>query len=186
MSEAPPAAPRRPIHLRRIICEAFEREDGLLDIEALLVDTKPEPARLPTGRSIDANAPIHQMRVRLTVSRDRWIVAAGAYSEERPYPECEGAEAAYSKLVGLRIGPGFGSEVKKLFRGEVGCTHISELISAMASTVFQALWADSEFTDVDPAAPGGKFTPLGACHGLRLDGEVVRTYFPLRRKESSS
>ncbi|MBS0449970.1 MAG: DUF2889 domain-containing protein [Proteobacteria bacterium] len=186
MSVAPPAAPRRPIHLRRITCEAFEREDGLLDIEALLIDTKPTPVRLVTDKSVEPGSAIHRMRVRLTVNRDRWIVEASAYSEEHPYQECEGIEAAYRRLVGLRIEPGFTRQVKRLFRGDAGCTHISELIPPMASTLFQVLWADSAFVSPDPASPGGHSSPVGACHGLRLDGQVVRTYFPASRKESAS
>ncbi|OGA58407.1 MAG: hypothetical protein A2710_23470 [Burkholderiales bacterium RIFCSPHIGHO2_01_FULL_64_960] len=182
MSVAPPAASRRLLHLRRITCEAFEREDGLLDIEALLIDTKPTAEPLVTGRVVEPGEAIHRMRVRLTVDRERRIVAAGAYSEERPYPECEGAEEGYRKLVGLRIEPGFTRQVKQLFRGEAGCTHISELIPPMATTLFQVLWADADFANSDPAAS----SPVGACHGLRRDGHVVRTYFPALGKESRS
>lgn len=184
MSIAPSAGPRRSTHLRRITCEAFEREDGLLDIEALLIDTKPEPVRLVTGKKVEPGEAIHQMRVRLTVDRERWIVDASAYSEERPYPECEGIEPAYRQLVGLRIEPGFNLQVKRLFRGEAGCTHISELIPVMASTVFQVLWTDTESSDL--ASPSAKSSPVGACHGLRLDGQVVRTHFPAYKKESGS
>lgn len=182
MSVAPPAAPRRSLHLRRITCEAFEREDGLLDVEGLLIDTKPTPLQLVTGRHIDPGSAIHQMRVRLTVNRDRWIVAASAYSESYPYSECEEAEAAYRKLVGLRVEPGFTRQVKQLFRGEAGCTHISELIPPMATTLFQVLWADSDFASSSAAAS----SPVGACHGLRLDSQVVRTYFLARSTESGS
>jgi hypothetical protein len=180
MSVAPQAAPRRLSHLRRITCEAYERDDGLLEIEGLLVDTKPTPIRLATGRGIDPGADIHRMRIRLTVNRDRWIVAAAAFSEEHPYRECEEAEAAYQKLVGLRIEPGFTRKVKQMFRGEAGCTHISEMVPPMATTLFQVLWSDGEFSDSDAVTS----SPVGACHGLRLDGQVVRTYFPAHRKES--
>ena len=49
------------------------------------------------------------------MNRDQWIVAANAYSEAHPHQECEGVEAAYHKLVGLRIEPGFTGRVKQLF-----------------------------------------------------------------------
>src|SRR5690606_16010308 len=97
----------------------------------------------------------------------------------------EGIESAYRKLVGLRIEPGFTRQVKRLFRGEAGCTHLSELIPPMASTVFQVLWADSEVSSAAAATPAGSSSPVGGCHGLRLDGQVVRTYFPARRKDAS-
>jgi hypothetical protein len=70
--------------------------------------------------------------------------------------------------VGLRIEPGITREVKGLFRRDTGYTHISEPIPPMVSTVFQGLWANSDFVSTDPAAP---------------DGQVVRTYFPVSRKE---
>ncbi len=180
MSELPPAAPRRKVHLRRISCEAFDREDGLIDIEGLLIDTKPTDVRLVTGKSVEAGAAIHRMSVRLTVNRERWIVDACARSEAHPYGECKDVESAYRKLVGVRIESGFTLKVKQMFRGEAGCTHITELIPPMATTLFQVLWADSEFSNnAQPMAS----SPLGACHGLRQDGHVVRTYFPDHKKD---
>ena len=180
MSLAPPAVRRRAVHLRRITCDVFERDDGLLDVESLLVDTKPTPVRLLTGKVVEPGAPIHRMRLRLTVDRTRRIVAASAFSEEHPYAECQAVEPAYRRLVGLRIEPGFTRQVKRLFRGEAGCTHVTEMIPAMATMVFQALWAQSDFVASEAATAA---SPVGGCHGLRLDGQVVRTYFPQLRKD---
>jgi hypothetical protein len=177
MSVAPAPVARRQIHQRRITCEAFEREDGLIELEGLLVDTKPVPVRLVTGKTVPPARPIHQMRVRLAVDRDGVIREARAYSEVSPYPECAGIEAAYRQLVGMRIQAGFPQAVKRLFRGIGGCTHITELIPPMATILFQVLWADSDFVGSTGRGPGERPTPVGGCHGLRLDGEVARTYF---------
>lgn len=173
---APPPGARRPAHLRQIACEAFERDDGLIELEGLLTDTKPAPVRLVTGRQVPPGQPIHRMRVRLAVDRDGLIREARAHSEVSPYPECPGIEAAYGRLVGMRIKAGFAQDVKRLFRGTAGCTHMTELIPPMATILFQVLWADSDF---QPGAGGqaGGGSPVGACHGLRPDGEVTRTYF---------
>ena len=35
-----PGAPRRHLHTRTIRCEGYERDDGLFDIEASIVDQK--------------------------------------------------------------------------------------------------------------------------------------------------
>lgn len=166
-------AARRRAHLRQITCEAFEREDGLIELEGLLVDTRPTPVRLVTGKAVAPDQPIHRMRVRLAVDRGGVIREACAYSEVSPYPECAGIEAAYRRLVGMRIGPGFPQAAKRLFRGIGGCTHITELIPPLATILFQVLWADSDFASPADDRP----TPVGGCHGLRLDGEVARTYF---------
>jgi len=184
MSIAPPAAPRRPVHLRRITCEGFLRDDGLIDIEGLLIDTKPEPMRLVT-KEVPAGSPIHQMRLRITVDRERRIVEASAYSEQGPYPACSEVEAGYRRLVGLRIEPGFTRQVKRLLRGVEGCTHMTELLAPMASTALQVIWGDSEIATNGEALAAQRMSPLGGCHALRLDGEIVRTYFPQQRKETT-
>lgn len=177
MSTTPSATARRLVHLRRVHCEAFERDDGLIDIEGLLVDTKPMPLRLVT-KEVPANEPIHQMRLRLTIDRDQRIVDAQALSEANPYPDCVEVESAYRRLIGLRIEPGFIREAKLLFRGAQGCTHLTEMLGPMASAVFQVLWADSKFVSVSAAGGARRTSPIGGCHALRPDGHIARTYFP--------
>ena len=185
MSIAPPPAPRRPLHLRRISCEGFQRDDGLLDIEGLLIDTKPTPLQL-VNRKVDAEQPIHQMRICLTIDRERRILEARAYSEHTPYPDCMEVEAGYRKLVGIRIEPGFTLAVKRLFRGTLGCSHMTELLPAMASTAYQVVWADSDFGSAAPQGGARRSSPLGGCHALRLGGHVVRTYFPQHCQEPAA
>lgn len=182
MSLAPPPAPRRRLHLRRVTCEGFMRDDGLIEIEGLLIDTKPTPLQLLTKR-LQADEPIHQMRVRMTIDRERKIIDVRAYSEHTPYADCMEVEAGYRKLIGLRIEPGFTREVKRLFRATQGCSHMTELLLPMASTAFQVLWGEGEFTGVDAAGSASRTSPLGGCHALRLDGQIVKTYFPQNFKE---
>jgi hypothetical protein len=167
---------RRPLHLRRIHCEAFERADGLIDLEGRLIDTKPVPLGL-VNREVPAGEPIHQMRVCLTIDRERHIVDARVFSDDAPYPDCREIEPAYRQLVGLRIEPGFTATVKRLFRGTAGCTHMTELLPPLASTAFQVLWASGEFDGAEAAGNAARTTPLGGCHALRVDGRVVNTYF---------
>lgn len=185
MSRMEPVPGRRPLHLRRIHCEGFERDDGLIDLEGTLIDTKPIPLAL-VSRVVPAGEPIHQMRVRLTIDRERRIVDARAFSEETPYPDCREVEAAYRQLVGLCIEPGFTQQVKRLFRGTAGCTHMTELLPALASTAFQVLWANGNFEGADEPGSGRRTSPLGGCHALRLDGRVVRTYFADTARETAS
>lgn len=174
--EASTATGRQKLHLRRIECEAFVRPDGLLDIEGLLIDTKPMPLQLVT-KEVPAGEPIHRMKVRITIDRERRIVDAHATTENMPYRTCTEVEGAYRQLIGLRIEPGFTREVKRLFGGVKGCTHMTELLPPMASTAFQALWGNGGFDGVDEEGSGRRTSPLGGCHSLRLDGEIVQTYF---------
>lgn len=184
MSVAPPPVPRKPLHLRRISCEGFQRDDGLIDLEGLLIDTKPVPLPLVT-RTVPPGEAIHQMRVRLTIDRELNILDAQVFSEHTPYPDCTEVEANYRQLVGMRIGPGFTRDAKRLFRGTQGCSHMTELLAPLASTAFQVIWANNDFDSVDAQGSTQRTSPLGGCHALSLEGRIVRTYFPQLRKDSS-
>ncbi len=166
---------RKKLHLRRIFCEGFEREDGLIDIEGTLIDEKPFPIEMKE-RSLQAHEPIHWMRLCLTIDRQLLIHAVQAQMQHTPYRLCAQVVPRYQALVGLRIGPGFTRQAKQLFRGVAGCSHMTELLPSIATTAFQTLWSES-----DHAAPGattGGYSPLDGCASLRLDGEVVRMHFP--------
>ena len=184
-SIAPPPVARREVHHRQIHCRGFARDDGLYDIEGTLIDTKPTLLALKS-KDVPAGEPIHQMRVVLTIDRERLILDARAHSDATPYASCHEVEDRYRQLIGLRIEPGFVPQVKRLFRGVAGYTHMTELIAPMASTAFQVLWAEVEFDTVDDKSSERRTSPLGTCHALRLDGQVIRTYFPQFLQESSS
>lgn len=165
---------RRPVHLRRIACEGFLRDDGLVDIEGTLIDTKPAPFDLP-DKTVPIGEPVHRMTLCLTIDRELMIVAASARTLDAPYEVCGDIVDSYRKLVGLRIEPGFVQRVKRMFRGTLGCTHLSELLPTMATTALQVMWS-MHFDGPDPSWKRGG-SPLGACHALRLDGPVVLKHF---------
>lgn len=93
---------RRPVHLRRIRCEGFARDDGLFDIEGTLIDTKPFDVELPE-KHVPAQAAIHHMTLRLTIDRHWTIRDAVARTLHGPYGICGQITGRYSQLVGLRI-----------------------------------------------------------------------------------
>lgn len=172
----PISVSRRPIHLRRITCEGFERDDGLYDIVGTLVDTKPYPIELQE-KSLRSGEPIHHMTVCLTIDRDRLIHDVVAQTVEGPHAVCGAIVGSYRRLIGRRIQPGFSLVAKRLFRGEHGCTHMTELLPSMATTAFQMLWRSADdVTDADQ--PAQRNSPLGGCHALKRDGEIVRLHFP--------
>ncbi len=171
-----PSIPRRSVHLRRITCEGFERDDGLYDIVGTLIDTKPFPMEL-TEKSLAADQAIHHMTVCLTIDKERLIHDVVAQTVQGPHAVCGAITESYRRLIGQRIQPGFTMAVKRMFRGELGCTHMSELLPPMATTAFQMLWSGADdVTDADQ--PGRRNSPLGGCHALKLDGEIVRLHFP--------
>lgn len=167
---------RRSVHLRRITCEGFERDDGLYDIVGTLIDTKPYAMEL-REKSLGAEEPIHHMTVCLTIDHDRLIHDVVAHTLEGPHAVCGAITERYRLLIGQRIQPGFTKTVKRLLRGEHGCTHMSEMLPPIATTAFQMLWRDADdVTDADQ--PEHRNSPLGGCHALKLDGEIVRLHSP--------
>jgi len=134
-----PAALRTKLHNRAITVEGFEREDGLFDIEAELIDTKTygfstDDRDLPTG------TPLHHMRARLTVNLNFEIVAAEAETLAGPYLICAGGADSFSKLIGLTIKPGFMKAANERLAGVTGCTHIREFLQQMATVAFQTTY----------------------------------------------
>lgn len=166
------SAPRAPLHQRDVVICGYRREDGFWDIEGHLTDRRSHALQFPDGERL-AGADIHSMWLRLTIDASAMIVAVEADTEASPYEGvCGVITSVYSKLVGLRIGPGFRAELRRLFAGVRGCTHMSELVGAMATAALQTLVGES------PADPDQQPRQLNGCHALDTSGVLVAQYFP--------
>jgi hypothetical protein len=168
----PTAVPRERLHLRCITLEGYKREDGLYDIEGHLHDTKDVDFTV-AGQPRLAGSDVHSMRLRITVNRELQIVDAAATSLAVPYAGfCEAITPKYRELIGLSIRPGFTARVRELFGGVEGCTHITELIGAIATTAFQTMAGQGiQRGDRKPFQ-------LDGCHALRTDGPAVAKFYP--------
>ncbi len=169
---------RKAIHVRKLECTGYLRSDGRYDIEGQLIDTKPYRYAL-VHRVLQPGEPLHHMKLVLTAGRDGEIHGAAAETLAAPYSgECHGILPAYAQLIGMRIQPGFVREVRRMFAGIEGCSHITELIPMIATTFFQIVWsaARSEEDGANPA-DARSISPLNGCHALRSGGPVVTTYF---------
>ena len=167
-----PKSSREPLHRRSIEIFGYKRDDGLYDIEGHLVDTKSFDFKLAAGIRPKGEA-IHEMWLRITVDRNLVIVDAAAATDAMPYlGECDAITPDYAKLIGLAIRPGYTQKVKELFGGTRGCTHITELCGAIATTAFQTLAGQR----VQPADK--KPFQLDKCHALDTKGPAVARYYP--------
>ena len=129
-----PAMPRRHIHTRRIVCEAFEREDGLWDVEGNMIDTK----TYDTDRG-KAGQPLHNMWIRLTLDEQFVIRDVASAMDAFPQAVCPFAVDPMKQLIGIKIGAGWQGEIRKRIGGALGCTHLRELLAPMATTAMQAM-----------------------------------------------
>jgi hypothetical protein len=172
----PKAQPRKLVHSRDIECRAYLRDDGLWDIEAHLRDTKTGSAG-NDWRTVAAGEPIHEMRVRLTVSEDMVVREAHASTAHGPYPACADANGRFGELAGLRIAPGWTTEVKRHLGGGHGCTHVRELLAPLATTALQAV-AAARSDRMTALRADGVPKKVDSCFAYAAGGELVKRLWP--------
>ena len=174
--------PRRLMHRRSVECLGYLRDDGLWEVEARLVDTKPY-ARHDRHRGLQRpEDPVHDIRLRLAVDDSFTIRETGTTMASTPYPSCLDVEGILQRLVGERIGKGWREIVRRKIGKLETCTHLAELLGPAVTTLFQTATSGK-----DPEGRGSldhqrdaKEPPffVGGCHSWRLDGPVVAETFP--------
>jgi hypothetical protein len=173
---------RRHVHTRSLRVDAYARDDGLWDLEAVLTDTKSRDFPLATGLR-KAGDPVHDMVLTITIDTRLNVVAAHAESRRVPYPEhCDTIGAAYGKLVGLNLLQDFRKHVHARLGGVHGCSHITELAGILPTAAVQA-FAGEVFKPRDAAYEGHhedekKPWQLDRCHALKSDGPTVARFYP--------
>ena len=173
-----PCSPRKVAHTRTIQLEAFEREDGLLDLEALLEDSKPEHFTTMT-RDFPCGIPIHLIAIRLTVNKAMDVIEAEAQMHRTPLPQtCPGAELNIERLVGANLLQGFRKEVSKRIPASDRCSHVSELAALLPTLAIQTMMKEQAAKEVRGTAPTTRPLKIGGCHAWREDGPVVLKYYP--------
>jgi Protein of unknown function (DUF2889) len=163
---------RRLRHSRSFQFQAFERDDGLWDLEGELTDVKADDFHLASGTR-PAGEAVHNMVAVLTVDQQLNVVSATARSNTVPYPGfCDTIGPAYGSLVGLNLLHNFRHEVKQRFSGVKGCTHMTDLIFLMPTVAVQA------FSGHIKRETGAKPFALDRCHALKSDQGAVKHYYP--------
>lgn len=176
MIESTAPVARKPLHKRSITIEVFEREDGLWDVEAQLIDTKAYSFPRKRGGEHPAGAPVHNMLLCITIDNTYTIINAQAQYMAAPYIVCDAIASRYKQLIGLNLLRKFRYEVRALFAGSHGCTHMTELINVLPTAAIQGI--ASRTKPSISAAPATRPYHIGGCHAMRADGEVVREYYP--------
>lgn len=171
-------SPRRHLHTRTIRCEGYEREDGLFDIEAQIVDQKTYAVDEPIRGHRPAGAHVHDMQVRLTLDKSMTVRAIEATTNHAPYDVCPSVAPGYQALVGARVGAGWRKAVTEAVGRTRGCTHITELLMPMATVAFQTMGSWKPEGEA-PLAPGKKPYFIDGCKAWASDDPVVKKLFPM-------
>jgi hypothetical protein len=174
---------RRLMHTRSVECNGYFRDDGLWEVEARLVDTKPFAQAADRYREeLKPGDPVHDIRLRLAVDARMTIHEAEATMVATPYPTCIEVEPVLQRLVGENIGKGWREVVRRRIGRLEGCTHLSELLGPAVTTLFQTMshGSDPEGRDSLENLEGTGKRPffINGCHSWRTDGPIVADKFP--------
>ena len=182
MSLSPPAA-RKHLHTRSIKCEGYERDDGLYDIEAQIIDQKTYAVDEPIRGHRPAGAPVHDMQVRLTLDASMTVRDIEVTTNHAPYEACPGVAPAYKALVGAKVGGGWRKAVTEAVGRTKGCTHITELLMPAATVAFQTMgnWKPQQAADAQ-----AKPMFIDGCKAWASDGPVVQKLFPMHYRRGSN
>lgn len=179
----PAPAPRRHLHTRTIKCEGYERDDGLFDIEASIVDQKTYAVDEPYRGHRAPGMHVHDMQLRLTLDRAMTVRDVEVTTNHAPYAPCPEVAPAYKALVGAKIGGGWRKAVTEAVGRTKGCTHITELLMPAATVAFQTIgsWpkAGAVATEERPDASATKPYFIDGCRAWASDGPVVQKLFPM-------
>ena len=174
----PTAQPRQELHLRRIEVRGFRRHDGLLDIEARIIDTKRDPFAVGSGdRILPPGEHLHDMVVRLTLDQDYLIHEAIAVTDAAPHQVCPSAAASVAQLKGLVVGAGWNRAIRDRLSGVRGCTHIVELLAQMATVAFQTN-APQRIAAEGRLDANGRPLKIDSCYAYASGRELVRVRWP--------
>jgi len=174
----PKPAPRKPLHTRSIVCDGFEREDGLWDIEARMEDIKHYAFDSKFRGDVAPGVPLHEMYLRLTLNDELEVQDVAASIDYAPFKGCPDIAVDYGKLVGAKIGIGWRRAVKERLGGRLGCTHLTELLSVMATVAIQTIMPVMMRRSREEAAKKSRPLMLDSCHSWASDGPNVKEFAP--------
>jgi len=139
-----------------------------------MVDTKTHNLTLASGRDVAAGEPIHDMWIRLVVDDDLNVIEIVA----SPFTICPEATETLQSMKGLRIGAGWSAAIRQRLAGRNGCTHLTELLTPLATVAFQALFSIRQTKPI-PVDTNGRPRKIDSCYAYASEREVVRRRWPM-------
>jgi Protein of unknown function (DUF2889) len=173
---------RRLMHRRSVECTGYLRDDGLWEVEARLIDTKPFAQRDRFRGELKPGDPVHDIALRLAVDDRMTIIEAETMMRSTPFPTCIEVEPILQRLVGERIGKGWRDLVRQKIGRLETCTHLAELLGPAVTALFQTMSYGRTpegrgSLDHQHAVSEPPFF-IGGCHSWRTDGPIVAELFP--------
>jgi len=154
------------MHRRSIEHRTWLHEDGALEIDGRLTDTKAYDTRIGFNRELPAGEAVHDMTIRILLEPDWHIRDIRLHMERAPFDVCPEVVRSFEALRGASMGKGWNALLSERFAGAGGCRHLVDLLRGMATVAFQSMhrggWSQEAldgFTD--------------SCHAFRQGGPVM-------------
>ena len=174
----PEPATRETVHTRSIVCRSFRRDDGMLDIDARFVDTRPFGYDSEFRGHCPPGSALHHMQLRVTIDRERHVRALASAMPGTPYGGCAEVNTNFQRVVGLSMGRGLRKALRERLGGVEGCTHMLALLEAVGAAAVQAFASSAHAPRRDGQSEPVRIWKLDAlldtCWSYRSDGPVVR------------
>ncbi len=163
MNETPS---RKAMHHRSIEHRSWLHEDGALEIESRLIDTKAYDTRVGFDRELPAGQALHDMSIRLLLGTDGLIREIELHMDSTPFDICAEIVRRFESLRGASMSAGWNALLSRQFSGINGCRHLIDLLRGMGTVAFQSL--PDEDWNREAAA---RFRD--SCYAFRQDGPVM-------------
>jgi Protein of unknown function (DUF2889) len=169
---------REELHFRRIDMRGFRRSDGRFEVEARVTDRKPNDFTPASGdKTVLANAPIHDMGVRLVFDEAMVVHDVQTFTNAAPYDICPEGGQALQSIKGLRIAAGWSGEVRSRLSGARSCTHLMELLIPLATTAIQSMSA-VRVGQPEALDATGRPKKIDSCYAYSAERELVLRRWP--------
>ena len=182
----PAPATREAVHTRSIVCRSFRREDGLVDVDGRFIDTRPYAYDSPWRGRCQPGSALHNMQLRLTINRERQIVALESAMPATPYEGCAEVNPNFQALVGLSMARGFRKALREKLDGVAGCTHVLALLDAMAAAAMQSFASIANAPRLpgqpEPVRVFSLAALVNSCYSYREDGPVMQRMREMKRE----
>lgn len=171
----PPSSPRQLLHTRQVRYEGFDREDGLIDIEATLLDTKTFGFDVMGEGRWEPGQPIHGMAIRLVIDLDFIVRDIQVSMDDIPHTECLNARLPMSSIIGCSLRKGWRQAIDERLGKVRGCAHLRELLFNMGTVAFQTLARRLNKANEEA---GKAPLPMGGCLAWDPAGPLVARIYP--------
>jgi hypothetical protein len=160
--------PREPkaMHHRTVDHRTWLHEDGALELESRIVDTKAYDTRVGFDRALPAGEPVHDMTIRILLEPDWRIRDIRLQMAHIPFDICNEVIRRFESLRGESMGKGWNALLSERFSGVGGCRHLIDLLRGMATVAFQSMpskgWTEEALAFLSDS-----------CHAFRQGGAVM-------------